>query len=80
MKVLLVDDDPGLRELLSDILKIKGIESVPAETGADALARIERQDIDVALIDLKLEDMSGLDLLRAIKDRSPDPECILLTG
>jgi len=80
MKVLLVDDDPGLREILGDILKMKGIESVPAETGADALARIERQDIDVALIDLKLEDMSGLDVLRGIKERSPDTECILLTG
>ncbi len=80
MKVLLVDDDPDLRELLSNILKMKGIESVPAETGAEALARIERQDIDVALIDLKLEDMSGLDVLRGIKERSSKTECILLTG
>jgi PAS domain S-box-containing protein len=80
MKVMLVDDDPDLREALSDILKIKGFESVPADTGAAALARIEQQDIDVALIDLKLEDISGLEVLRGIKERSPDTECILLTG
>jgi PAS domain S-box-containing protein len=80
MKILLIDDDPELREVLSDILKAKGIECVPVSTGTAALARIERQDIDVALIDLKLEDMSGLDVLRGIKERSTNTENILLTG
>jgi PAS domain S-box-containing protein len=80
MTVMLVDDDPNLQETLGDILKAKGIESLPVETGAAALARIEQQDIDVALIDLKLEDMPGLEVLRGIKQRSPNTECILLTG
>ena len=79
-RVLLLDDDPNLRAVLSDILKVEGIESVPVETGAAALARIEQQDIDVVLIDLKLEDMSGLEVLRGIKTRSPEIECIMLTG
>jgi PAS domain S-box-containing protein len=80
MKVLLVDDDPILRKVLGDILKMRGIESVPVETGAEALSRIEQPDIDVALIDLKLEDSSGLEVLRGIQQRSPGTECILLTG
>ncbi len=80
IKTLLVDDEPELREVLSDILTAKGFEPVPAETGAAALARIEQQDIDVALIDIKLEDMSGLEVLSGIKARSPQVECILLTG
>jgi PAS domain S-box-containing protein len=80
IKVLLLDDDPNLRTVLSDILKMKGIESIPVDTGAAALARIEQQDIDVALIDLKLEDISGLEVLSAIKARSPETECIMLTG
>jgi PAS domain S-box-containing protein len=79
-KVLLLDDDPNLRTVLSDILKMKGIESIPVDTGAAALARIEQQHIDVALIDLKLEDISGLEVLSAIKARSPETECIMLTG
>jgi PAS domain S-box-containing protein len=80
IKVLLLDDDPNLRAVLSSILKEKGFDAVPVNTGAAALARIGQQDIDVALVDLKLEDMSGLDVLRGIKARSPDTECIFLTG
>ncbi|HEX7474474.1 MAG TPA: response regulator, partial [Dehalococcoidales bacterium] len=79
-KVLLIDDDPNLRGVLSDILKEKGFESVPVKSVAAALAQIEQQDIDVVLIDIKLEDMSGLDVLRSIKARSPEIECIMLTG
>ena len=79
-RVLLLDDDPNLRAVLSDILKTKGFEPIPVETGAAALARVEQQDIDVVLIDLKLEDMSGLEVLRGIKTRSPEIECIMLTG
>jgi len=80
MKVLLVDDDPDLRAVLSEILKAKGLETIPVRRGAEALTRIEQQDIDVALIDIKLEEGSGLEVLRGIKERSPQTECILLTG
>jgi PAS domain S-box-containing protein/putative nucleotidyltransferase with HDIG domain len=80
MKVLIVDDDPGLRATLGDILNVKGIEAVIAKTGGAALAQAEQKDIDVAVIDLRLEDISGLEVLRGIRQRSPDTECILLTG
>ncbi|MGA2503509.1 MAG: GAF domain-containing protein [Anaerolineales bacterium] len=79
-KVLLLDDDPNLRGVLSDILKIKGFESIPVDTGAAALAFIKQQDIDVILIDIKLAGISGLDVLRSIKSQSPETECIMLTG
>ncbi|MEW6406734.1 MAG: PAS domain S-box protein, partial [Chloroflexota bacterium] len=78
--VLIVDDDPGLQVSLGDILKVKGFEPIPVKTGKAALAQVERKEIDVALIDLRLEDMPGLDVMRAIKQHSPDTECILLTG
>jgi PAS domain S-box-containing protein len=80
MKILLVDDDPDLRLVLSDVLNAKGFETVPVDTGTAAFAEVEQQDIDVALIDLKLADMSGLDVLQGIKTRSANTECILLTG
>jgi PAS domain S-box-containing protein/putative nucleotidyltransferase with HDIG domain len=80
LNILLVDDDPNLLKTLSDILKVKGFAPVAVETGAAALAQIEQQNIAVALIDLKLEDMSGLEVLRGIQAHSPDTECILLTG
>ncbi len=79
--ILIIDDDPGLRKTLSDILKIKGYASIAVDRGKIALEVIEaEQPPVVALIDLKLEDMSGLELMRKIKASSPDTECILLTG
>jgi diguanylate cyclase (GGDEF)-like protein/PAS domain S-box-containing protein len=78
--ILLVDDDLDLLKSLGDILKMRGFDPVFAQTGGAALAHIESREIDVALIDLKLEDMSGLEVLRGIKTRAPDCECILLTG
>ncbi len=79
-KVLLLDDDPNLRSVLSDILKVKGFEAILVESGELALALLEKQDIDVVLIDIKLDGISGLDVLRGIKRSSPGTECIMITG
>ena len=59
---------------LGAILKTKGFEPLLVQTGGAALTYIEQQPIDVVLIDLKLEDMSGLDVLSGIKACSPDSE------
>lgn len=79
-RILLVDDDPNLRKTLSDILRFKGFETVACPTGKEAVAWTETTEVAVALIDLRLGDMSGLDVLRAIRQGSPETECILLTG
>ena len=78
--LLLVDDDLNLLKTLNEIFKVKGFEVICSQTGEAALAYVERQPVDVALIDLKLGDVSGLDVLRGIKAFSPESECILLTG
>ena len=78
LHILLVDDDPNLLATMGDILKAKGLLPFPVRTAGAALALTA--DIDVALIDLHLEDMPGLELLRAIRTRFPGSECILLTG
>ena len=79
--ILIVDDDPNQLEILHEFLKRKGFLPVSAQSGSAALALSESDErIDVALIDLQLEDMSGLDVLRGIKEHSPKTECILLTG
>ncbi len=79
-KILVVDDDANLRLTLCDILRVKGFEPVEAKTGRDALRRAAGEDFDAAIIDLRLEDVSGLEVLRGIKQASPHTECILLTG
>jgi PAS domain S-box-containing protein len=80
LHVLLVDDDPNQLATMGDILKTKGFEPILARNGAAALAQTGGQNIAVAMIDLQLEDMPGLELLRRIKAHSPGTECILLTG
>jgi diguanylate cyclase (GGDEF)-like protein len=79
-KILVVDDDPNLRKTLSDILRIKGYDTVVAANGAEAIAAAEQGVVNLALIDLMLPDMQGLEVMARIKAISPLTEAIILTG
>lgn len=78
--LLIVDDDANLRRTLADILKAKGFETICAPDGAAGLAAVEQSAIDLALIDLRLPDSSGLEVMTGIKARHPRIEAIILTG
>ena len=79
--ILVIDDDPKLERALSSILRTKGYAYVTVAAGKEALDRIEEKVPAVALIDLGLEDMSGLKVMEEIKECCPGTtECILLTG
>lgn len=80
VKIIIIDDDPGFRKTLSDILKAKGYVPEGVAKGKTALSTIEEDKPAVALIDLMLVDMPGLQVMSEIKKRSPDTECIVLTG
>ena len=79
-KLLIVDDDANLRKTLGDILKIKGYEPHGAGSGAAALDMVRQHAFPLVLIDLRLTDQPGLEVLKAIKEISPRSECIILTG
>jgi diguanylate cyclase (GGDEF)-like protein len=79
-RILIVDDDAGLRKTLSDILKVKGYDSLVASNGADGLTLLKEQSVNLMLIDLGLPDISGLDLLDRVKAEHPGVEAIVLTG
>ncbi len=78
--ILIVDDDQNLRRTLEDILRTKGFRPISASCGVSAMTVMESEVPAVALIDLKMEDMSGLELLARIRDRFPTTECIMITG
>ncbi len=78
-KVLIVDDNHELRVLLTELLKDEH-EVSEAETGADLQKLFGGDPPDVILLDVKLPDADGLDLLPMIKKRWPDTEVIILTG
>ncbi|PKN92386.1 MAG: hypothetical protein CVU44_14715 [Chloroflexi bacterium HGW-Chloroflexi-6] len=79
-RILIVDDDANLRKTLSDVLIVKGFTCSTCETGKAALEKVEQEEFTLALVDLRLADISGLEVVRGIKERSPQTECILLTG
>ena len=82
-QILVVDDDSKVRKLLSDILRKSGYDAVTAATGPEAtdiIVQKEGSDIAVALIDLRLGAASGLEVMKEIREISPDTECIILTA
>ena len=78
--IIIVDDDPKVRKTLSDVFRVKRYKSGAVTTGEAALKKVDEDNIDIALIDLKLEDISGIKLMKEIKKLRPDIECIILTG
>jgi DNA-binding NtrC family response regulator len=78
-KILIVDDEPQLRQLLKTILE-QDYVIAEAESGAALQKCLTQDPADVILLDLKLPDANGLDLLPVIKKTWPDTEVIVLTG
>src|SRR3989442_7513499 len=80
IQVAVVDDDPEIRALLHRVLGKSGFTTAEATSGAEAMALLGRQAFDVALVDIKLPDASGLDILRWDREAEVDAEFIVLTG
>ena len=79
-KILLVDDQVELRTLLADSFKARGFEVFEANDGAGLKAALNGPQMDAALIDLKLPDADGLELISLVKSKWPETEVIVLTG
>src|SRR5262245_10553734 len=80
MRVLVVDDDDDIRTFLASVLAKQSITVATAGSGADAMALLGREAFDVVLLDLRLPDASGLDVLRWARDADVDTEFVVLTG
>lgn len=78
-KILVVDDEETIRYTLKRTLK-REYEVTTAESGQAALTQLKQQEFDLALIDIKLEDISGIALLAKLREQSPDTVVIVLTG
>lgn len=80
VRILVVDDDPNLRDLLIDTLSAIGYESVGADDSRQALELLRTEKVDLVISDIKMPGMDGLDLSRTIKRDFPDLPVILITG
>lgn len=78
--ILIVDDEERLRKLLAQTLNLEGFEVQEAATCKAALKKLDQQEPDAVLCDVKLPDGSGVDLVRSIKSYHPLVEVVLLTA
>ena len=79
-KVLIVDDEPGMRRILAVNLRRDAHTLVEAAGVVEAVALLAQQDFDVVLTDQKMPDGSGLEILRAVQEDDPTTSVIFLTA
>jgi two-component system response regulator PilR (NtrC family) len=79
-KILIVDDERSLRDVLSIMLKRAGYDVTAVADGEEAIARIDKELFDLVITDLKMPKAGGLDVLRAVKEASPDTVVLLITA
>ena len=79
-RVLIVDDDPVILEVIGDILKKNDYEVVAAPNGAAGIRELERKYFDLVLTDLVMPDVDGMEVLNHVVSTSPKAICIILTG
>ncbi|HLX71751.1 MAG TPA: response regulator [Verrucomicrobiae bacterium] len=79
-RLLVVDDDETIGQVLSLFFQDKGFEVVVVRTSADAMAAVDHEQFDLATFDVNLAGENGLELLRFFKTNFPDLPVIMLTG
>ncbi len=79
-RILVIDDEPGIRGLLAAILERKGYQVLLAENGRKGLALFRRERPDVVVLDLKMPEMDGRTVLKALHTLHPGLPVVILTG
>jgi len=80
IKLLLVDDEEGYVNVLANRLGKRKIDVTKAFSGGDAIKAVRNQNFDVAILDLKMEDMNGIEVLKVFNQMGLTMEVIMLTG
>lgn len=80
VSILIIDDDEGMLKTLNYILVDKGYEVVACRSGSQALALFEKRTFDIALIDIRMPEMDGVAVLKAIKQLSPETAIMMITA
>ena len=80
MKILFLEDEPTIREVLTEYMKMQDYEITPVDNGDDALALLKNKHFDMAVLDIMVPGAKELDVLSFIKENSPDTATIMLTA
>jgi two-component system response regulator PilR (NtrC family) len=79
-KILIVDDERSMRDVLSIMLERAGYDVTVATNGEEAIAQVEKELFDLVITDLKMPKAGGLDVLKAVKECSPDSVVLIITA
>ena len=79
-KILVIDDEPIVRTSCIRPLSPEGYEVKSASSGKEALELLENEPFNLVLLDLKMPDMDGIEVLKKIKDTWPDTKVVMITG
>ncbi len=79
-RIILVDDDESIRKTMKTILEDEGYIVDLATTGNEAIEMTQEQNYNIALLDIRLPDMEGVELLKLMKDNVPRTRKIMVTG
>jgi len=79
-RIIIIDDDKSIRQVLKTILEQEGYTVDTAETGKEAILKTNEKAYNLALIDMRLPDIEGIDLILKIKDTTPRMRKIIVTG
>jgi len=80
IRLLLVDDEVGFSTIISKRMGKRGVLVETAGSGSEAIQLLRSKDFDVAILDLKMEDMDGIEVLKIFKKMVPQMPVIMLTG
>ncbi len=79
-RMLIVDDERDICELLKDFFQEKGFAVLSAFSGEEAIAKLDEQEADVMLLDILLPGLSGIEVLKRIKEHHPKVRVIMVTA
>lgn len=80
LRILIVDDDHSMANTLQDILKVKGYEAEAAYSGREGMEKVAQGHFDCVLTDIKMPEVNGVQLCRAIKAGQPELPVVLMTA
>jgi two-component system nitrogen regulation response regulator NtrX len=78
--ILIIDDEPGIRTVLRDVLEDEGYTVLAAEDGTQGLAELAANRVDLVFLDVWLPNLGGMDVLKTMREQFPDVEVIMISG
>ena len=80
IKFLVVDDEPGVVDQVKELLELRQYATVTATSGKKALELVKKEKPNIVILDIRMPDLSGIDVLKEIKKNYPKTRVIMLTG